>query len=389
MKTNKKIKSEYIIEVSDPKIGMEGILVIDNTVLGPGKGGIRMTPDITTEEVCRLAQTMTLKNALADIPFGGAKGGIRWPGGSEELKKEFVQSYARAISPFIPAKYIAGPDVNTGEKEMSWLVEATGLWHAATGKPENLCVEVPGNCKGGLCKKCGIPHEAGSTGFGVAQATRIAAEVMGINIKGAEISIHGFGNVGTFAYRFLTKMGAKITAIADKDSVIYSKDGFDKNQIGKLIKEKKAVSHYRGNVKKLKAEEFWKIPVDILIPASVTDVINDTNKKHIKAKIIVEAANIPMRENIEDEFLQKGVLIVPDFVANSGGVISSFCEHEGHTLDLMFKTVENKITNTARIVLEESIRKNKNPRHVALELAQSRLHFGKTQKEDKLVCINC
>src|SRR3989344_2379987 len=103
---------EYILKVSDPKIGMEGFLVIDSTVLGPGKGGIRMTPDVTLEEVARLARTMTLKNALADIPFGGAKGGIKWPGGSDELKKEFVQSYARAIKHLIPHKYIAGPDVN-------------------------------------------------------------------------------------------------------------------------------------------------------------------------------------------------------------------------------------------------------------------------------------
>src|SRR3989304_7934253 len=105
---------EYIINVYDPQIGMEGFLVIDNTTLGPGKGGIRMTPNVTAEEVFRLARTMTWKNALAGIPFGGAKAGIVWTGGSVALKKTFITSFAHAISPFIPSRYIGGPDVNTG-----------------------------------------------------------------------------------------------------------------------------------------------------------------------------------------------------------------------------------------------------------------------------------
>ena len=364
---------EYILKVSDPKIGMEGFLVIDSTVLGPGKGGIRMTPDVTLEEVARLARTMTLKNALADIPFGGAKGGIKWPGGSDELKKEFVQSYARAIKHLIPHKYIAGPDVNTGEKEMQWFVEATGVWESATGKPKELCFEYTGDCKNGICQKCGIPHEAGSTGFGVAQATKVAAEIFGVDIKKARVAIHGFGNVGAFAYKFLTEMGAKVVAIADKTCAHYAPDGFEEKLIDELIKERKGLSHYSGKAKIIKFDEFWSVSVDILIPASVTDVINESNKDKIKAKIIVEAANIPMQERIEEEFLRKGVLIVPDLVANAGGVISSYCEHKGYGHEKMLAMVEEKIKNTTRLVLEESKRKKANPRHLAVELAQKKL----------------
>ncbi|MDO8655259.1 MAG: Glu/Leu/Phe/Val dehydrogenase dimerization domain-containing protein, partial [bacterium] len=197
-------QAEYRVEVYDPKTGMRGFLVIDSTTLGPGKGGIRMTPDITEEEVARLAKTMTFKNALADIPFGGAKGGIIWNGGSDELKKQYVQSYARAIKPFVPKKYIAGPDVNTGEREMQWFVEATGIWRSATGKPANLCMKLFG--KPG--EKCGIPHEFGSTGFGVAQAVAVAAELKGLDIKKATVAIEGFGNVGSFAFKYLKEMGA-------------------------------------------------------------------------------------------------------------------------------------------------------------------------------------
>ncbi|MBU4299532.1 hypothetical protein KJ636_05845 [Patescibacteria group bacterium] len=227
---------EYLVEVYDPKIGMRGFLVLDNLALGPGKGGIRMTSDVTMEEVFRLARTMTWKNALAEIPFGGAKAGIIWQGGSDGLKKQFIQSFARAIKIFIPQKYIAGPDVGTGEKEMQWFVEATRNWRSATGKPATLCLEIFG--KPGQ-KKCGIPHEFGSTGFGCAQATKVAAELLGIDIKKARVAIHGFGNVGTFTYKYLTQMGVKVVGLADLGAAIFEKEGFDNKIVARIIQEKR------------------------------------------------------------------------------------------------------------------------------------------------------
>jgi len=359
---------EYIVKVYDPEIGMEGFLVIDNTVLGPGKGGIRMTPDVTEEEIFRLARTMTYKCALSGLPFGGAKGGIVWKGGDKDLKKKFIQGFAKKIKPFLPKLYIAGPDVNTGEIEMKWFVEATGIFNSATGKPRNFCF-----VKNKKKKKCGIPHEIGTTGFGVAQATKVAADILGLDIKGATVSIHGFGNVGSFTFKFLKKMGAKVIAIADKSGVIFSEKGFDENLIEEIIKKKKEVIHYRGKAKKLKAEDFWEIPVDILIPASVTDVINENNKDKIKTKIIVEGANIPMREEIEEELFKKGILIVPDFVANAGGVITSFAEWKGYDLKKPFELIEKKIKKATQIVLRESLKKNINPRKVAINLAKEKI----------------
>jgi glutamate dehydrogenase (NAD(P)+) len=364
---------EYIVEVCDPEIGMEGFLVIDNTILGPGKGGIRMTPDLTVEEVFRLARTMTYKCALADLPFGGAKAGIVWKGGDEKLKKKFVQSFAKKIRIFTPRLYIAGPDVNTGEREMKWFVEATGVFNSATGKPRNFCLPT------GKRKKCGIPHEIGTTGFGVALSTKVAADILGLDIKGAKVSIHGFGNVGSFTYKYLIKMGAKVIAIADKSGVIFSENGFVKELIEEIIKERKEIMSYRGKAAKLKLEDFWSIPVEILIPASVTDVINEKNKDKIQAKIIVEAANIPMREEIEEELFKKGILIVPDFVANAGGVITSYAELKGYDLKKPFKLVETKIKKSTEIVLKESLKKNLNPRKVAVELAKEKI-FSKRRK---------
>ena len=361
VKTN--FESEYVVKVHDAKLGMTGVLVIHNTVLGPGKGGIRMTANVTEEEVLRLATTMTWKNAIAGIPFGGAKAGLVIPHGTtREVKKQMVQSFARALKPFLVSKYIAGPDVNSGEEEMQWFVEAADDWNAATGKPANYCVAHEGS------EKCGLPHELGSTGYGVAQAAAIAARIAGIDIKGATVAIHGFGNVGTFAYKFLTEMGAKVVAIADHTGAAYSESGFDSIKIQEIVEKK---HHVADGLKDetIKAEDFWGLKVDILIPASVTDVINDSNKNDIKAKIIVEGGNIVMRENIEKELFERGIMIVPDFVANAGGVISSYAEYAGYNPKKMFKMVKDKITAATENVLLTSVKKKINPREVAMNQA--------------------
>jgi len=363
-----KFGPELVLKVWNPRLRMEGFLVIDNTALGVGKGGIRMTPNVSEEEVARLARTMTWKNALADIPFGGAKAGIVWRGGSDQLKKQYIQSFARLIKLFTPKKYIAGPDVNTGEREMQWFVETTGNWRSATGKPADFCMRVFG--KPG--EKCGIPHEFGSTGFGVAHATSVAAKFKGISIKGAKVAIHGFGNVGTFTFKYLTEMGAKVVALADSKTALFDKKGLDRTLIDRLIQESKPLNNYPQAVH-TEPKDFWDIPVDILIPASVTDVINKSNKDKIKAKIIVEAGNIPMTEDIEEDLFKKGILILPDFVANAGGVISSYAEYRGYNPKRMFELVERKIKKSARLVLERSIKENKNPRIVALKIAKAKV----------------
>ena len=365
---NDKWGPEYIVRVHDAGIGMEGILIIDNTVLGPGKGGVRMTPDITEEEVFRLARTMTWKNALADIPFGGAKSGIRYDPKGRKNKKELIRSFAKAIQIFTPAKYVAGPDVNTGEKEMKWFAEATGNWKSVTGKPADLCMKIF-RWSG---KKCGIPHEFGSTGFGVAHAVKVAAEISGMDIKGAKVAIEGFGNVGSFVFKYLKQFGASIVAVSDIKGTVYNKKGLDENKLNALRKKGNFVTSYSGG-EKMKHDGIFALPVDILVPASVTDVINDSNKDSIKAKIIVEGANIPMREEIEEELFGKGILIVPEIVANAGGVISSYAEYRGFNPKTMFQLVEKKITNDVKMILKESLRHNCNPREVAVKLAIARL----------------
>ncbi len=358
---------EYCIQVSDPKIGMKGYLVIDNTILGPGKGGVRMTPTVTLSEVFRLARTMTWKNALVDIPFGGAKAGMVWNGGSEELKKLHVQAFARALKPFIPHLYITGPDVSSGEREMQWIAEEVGVWNAATGKPATYCEVNPDGSK-----KCGLPHEYGSTGFGVAHATRVAASILGMDLQKSKIAIEGFGNVGTFAFKFLKQWGANIVAVSDSRGTAYSLQGFDQEALFDLKSQKKSVTDYPG-VEKRSKDAIFGLDVDILIPASVTDVINDMNKDTIKARLLVEGANIPMRENIEQELIARRVVIVPDFVANSGGVISSYAEYSGYSPQQMFALVEEKVVKAANIVMTRSMESKTNPRTVAYDIAKEKV----------------
>lgn len=366
---------EYILKVRDPKIGLDGFLVIHNTALGVGKGGIRMTPDVSEEEIYRLAATMTWKNSLAGIPFGGAKAGIKWAGGTDAKKKTLIQSFARAIRLFLIKKYIAGPDVNTGEKEMKWFAEAVGKWAVATGKPAGYCLVMPSG------EKCGIPHELGSTGFGVAHAARTAAELIGLPIKGATAAIHGFGNVGAFVYRYITEMGAKVVALADRNGAIFRKQGLEPEKISNLIKNRASVTSYPG-AKKVKPEDFWKMPAEILIPASVTDVIHEGNKNDIRAKLIVEGGNIPMREDIEDELFRKGIMFVPDFVANAGGVISSYAEYKGYSPKKMFELVEKKIVTATRAVVSESLKRKRNPRAVAMDLARRRVESAMRRRKN-------
>lgn len=364
---------ENVVRIYDPQIDMEGFLVIDNTLAGPGKGGFRMTPDVTVEEVSRLARAMTLKNVLAGVPFGGAKAGIIWKGEKDDLalKEKYVRSFARALKPFLGKRYISAPDVNVGEREIRWFVDEAGDWNAATGKPADLCT------RRGFKKICGIPHELGSTGFGVAHATRQAAEVLGMNIKGAKVAIHGFGNVAMFAYKFLTEMGANIVAVANSRFTLFSEGGLDKSFLNSVVSGEKKLDDYPGE--KFPLEKFWEIESDILIPASVTDVINESNKDKLKTKLIVEGANIPMREEIENELFERGIAIVPDVVANSGGVISSYAEYKGMTNDQMFRLVEEKVVPVTREVMERSVKEKTNPRAIAMEIASKRLENLRNQ----------
>ena len=356
---------EIYLTVTDDKIGMTGFLVVESTERGPGKGGLRMTSGVTLEEVARLAHTMTWKNALFELPFGGAKSGIIWPGGDAAKKEAFVRSFANQIKKYIPEKYVAGPDVNTGETEMVWIADETGLWGASTGKPSAYCAEIDDK------KYCGLPHELGSTGFGVAVSTIATAKLMKLVPAETSVGIHGFGNVGTFAAKHLLEAGFKVVLLAGSKGATYRPDGFTLEEVEAVMAKTKKLDDLPGEKKT--DEEFWATPVDILIPASVTNVINETNHASIKTKLMVEGGNIPMTDQIEKVLHDRGIITVPDFVANGGGIISSYAELQGSSPTKMFDLVTAKITKATAAVMEKSLADNLYPRQVALELAKANL----------------
>ncbi len=367
---------EKILQVYDQETNMKGILVIDNTALGPGKGGIRITATVTIEEVFRLARTMTWKCALAGLPFGGAKAGIIADAKkiTKAEKIKLVKKFAVALKPLSPSQYIAGPDINTGEEEMAAYAIANGNLRSCTGKPAHMCVR-PG-------EKCGIPHEYGSTAYGVFHATIIASKYADLDLRRARVAIDGFGNVGSSLAKYLSDYDVRIIAVSDSKGCIYNQDGLNYEELKRVKIETGSVINYeRGRT--LRHEEIFELPADILVPASIPDVINEKNVDRVQAKLIVEAANIPIRYNVEKILHERGILVAPDIVVNAGGVISSYAEYIGENPERMFEMVKERISRNIDLILREALREKTPPRDVALRIAQKRvkdaMEKGKTR----------
>jgi glutamate dehydrogenase (NAD(P)+) len=349
---------EKIVEVYNPKVGMHGFVVIDNTALGPGKGGIRMTPTVSVTEVSRLARAMTWKNALADLPFGGAKAGIIADDRqiTQQKKDEIVASFSEALKSVCPSLYVAGPDMNMAEHEMEIFAKANGSMQACTGKPKKIG---------------GIPHELGSTGFGCFHALLVALKHMKKDVKGIRVAIEGFGNVGWFVAKFVTEAGGKVVAVSDSRGLIIDQKGFDFQKLAKVKEEKKTVTAYGGQI--VPNAEIIAVDCDVLVTAAIPDLLKDSDVSRVKAKCIIEGSNIPMSPVAEQMLHNRGVLVVPDFVANAGGVISSWVEYSGKDEKYMFKVVEEKIVRNTEQVLKRSEKEKKMPRIVAEQIAQERV----------------
>lgn len=353
------IGPRYVVKVYNSEFGVSGVLVIDNVKLGPGKGGIRMTSTVGEEEVSRLARAMTYKNALAGIPFGGAKAGLAFNPKTAEAKtkRRIVEWFARELKPFLPKLYIAGPDINMTEKEMAVFAKAAGDHRTATGKPKRLG---------------GLPHELGSTGLGVAEAVKIALAHRGLPLAGARVAIEGFGNVGAFAARFLTEAGMKIVAVSDSQGVVYNQNGLPWKELVRVKKDKGSVISFL-NSEKLPNDKIFTLPVDVLIPAALPDVINARNADQIESPVIVEGANIAITPEAEAKLISRGVLIIPDIIANAGGVISSYAEHRGYSEEKMFALVKRKIAEGMNLVLAKAKENAQSPREAALAIAVRRV----------------
>ncbi len=354
-----KFGPEKVLELYDPKTKMKGFVVIHNTALGPGKGGVRFTPTVSREEVFRLAREMTWKCALAELPFGGAKSGIKSPKKiNSQQKDEIVKAFAQAIKSICPSKYVAAPDIYMAEHEMELIAKEIGDNKACTGKPKSMG---------------GIPHELGSTGFGVYHAIKTAAQFLNLNLDNCTIAIEGFGNVGSFVAKHLSQNSkSKIVAVSDSKGAIYNPSGLNITELLKIKQETGSVLNYK-DAKQISCPELIEVQTDILVPAAMPDIVTKNNIDNIKAKLIVAGSNIFTSYELEQKLHEKGIIVVPDFVANAGGVISSYVEYTNGTEEQMFKLIEEKITKNTKLVLERSREKAIKPRDAAMEIAKERV----------------
>ncbi|THF84980.1 Glu/Leu/Phe/Val dehydrogenase [Deinococcus sp. KSM4-11] len=297
----------------------EGYRVQHNTSRGPAKGGVRFHQDVTLSEVMALSAWMTVKNAAVNLPYGGGKGGIRLDprqystGELERITRRYTSEIGLIIG---PDKDIPAPDVNTGPQTMAWMMDtysmnvgrtATGV---VTGKPVSL---------GGSLGR------ADATGRGVFVTGSEAMKKLGMPLEGARIAIQGFGNVGEAAARIFHEHGAKIVAIQDVTGTIHSEAGIDPGAALSHLRATGRITDFPGS-EEIAAADFWGVDCDVLIPAALEKQITLVNADRIKARLIVEGANGPTIPAADDLLADKGITVVPDVLANAGGVTVSYFE---------------------------------------------------------------
>jgi len=343
---------EKIIYIYEPRCGLKGIIVIDNIAAGPGIGGIRMAPDVSTGEVFRLARAMTWKNALAGIPHGGAKSAIL-ADPSTPNKETLIRQFARAMESM--DGYIPGPDMGTDETSMAWVRDEIGR-------------------SVGLSKVLGgIPlDQIGATGYGLAVCAEVAQDFADFELEGARVVIQGFGNVGSHAARYLEERGAVLVAASDLDGTVYDPEGIDVAKLCAIKQETGRVTTYEGG-EKLPIEAWIDVDCEVFVPAARPDVIDETNALRLKSKLVLQGANIPVTARAERILHDNGILSVPDFVANAGGVICAAVEYRGGTQKQAFETIEEKVRENTREVLELARSHSQMPAEAALSLAKQRV----------------
>jgi glutamate dehydrogenase/leucine dehydrogenase len=346
---------EKVLHLHDPRVGLKAIVVVDNTACGPAIGGVRMAANVTLEEVFRLARAMTMKNAAAGLPHGGGKAGILADPHQAD-RPRLIRAFAHAIRDL--RDYIPGPDMGTDEECMAWIFDEIGR---AVGLPRVLG---------------GIPlDEIGATGYGLACCAEVAARFAGMKLAGATMAIEGFGNVGRPTARFLAQRGVKLVAASDSHGAIADPEGIDVESLYAVKERERAVVAYQRG-RKLPASELVTFPCDILVPAARPDTIHADNAGTIRARLVLSGANIPATEQGEAILHRRGILLVPDFIANAGGVICAATEYHGGTQATAFERIAQSIRDNTEVVLHRAQEEGIMPRQAAVALARERVEHA-------------
>jgi glutamate dehydrogenase (NAD(P)+) len=369
---DREVRVEVVIELDSGKIGnFIGYRVQHDNARGPFKGGLRYHPTVDVDEARSLASLMTWKTALVDLPFGGAKGGINCDpnklsrGELERLTRKFIEKIHDMIGPH---KDIPAPDMGTDAQVMAWIMNEYGKYEGfepacVTGKP----VEFHGSAG----------REA-ATGFGVAIVARELLGRLKRTITGTSFAIQGYGNVGSHSARCLAQMGGKIVGVSDAYGAIVNSDGIDITELDKHVAVSRKIVGFKGGAA-ITNEQLLTMPVDVLIPAALGGVFDRDMAKAVVAPVIVEAANGPTWPEADEVFKDRGILVVPDVLANAGGVIVSYFEwvqnlqHFRWPLEQIQREEELKLVEAFREVYDLATRKNVTMRTAAFMKAIARV----------------
>lgn len=323
----------------------EGYRVHHNTSRGPAKGGLRYHPKSTLAEVMALSAWMTVKTALVNVPFGGGKGAVRVDPKKlsaselERLTRRYTSEISFAIG---PDRDIPAPDVNTNAQIMAWMVDTYAATSGAfktnvvTGKPLGLG---------------GSPAREDATGRGILICARRVAKALDLSIKNARIAVQGFGNVGAAAARFLHAEGARIVAIQDISGTKYDPSGFNPGEVSEYLRGGGNLNEYPTG-ETLSQDAFWDIETDMLVPAALENQIDGRIAKRIRTRVVLEGANGPVTPSGDDVFRQRDIHVVPDVLANSGGVIVSYFEWAQDVSSLLWG--EEQVVRRLRDILESA-----------------------------------
>jgi glutamate dehydrogenase/leucine dehydrogenase len=355
-------------------IQVKAFIVKHRDSLGPAKGGIRMSPSVTMDDIQGLSMEMTWKTSLIGVPFGGGKSGIQIdPAGINVNDKEIIiRSFTRGAMRHIgPEIYVPAPDMGTNEIDMGHIRDCLAYSHGqsitngcyVTGKPI-----IVG----------GIIGRKEATGRGVAYTVLAACKKLGIDIKKARIAVQGFGNVGSIAAAELFGFGAKIVAVSDVSGGIIDKDGIDINKLLNYVKDCGPIFSYPA-AKRCSNEDVLTCDCDILVPAATQSVITNEIADSIKAKIIAEGANSPTTPDADEILAKKKIFVIPDILCNAGGVFVSYLEYtqetqrEQMTLEQVNKRLSERMNARFEQVFDYSSKKNLTMRQAAMDIAVGRV----------------
>ncbi|HWI16073.1 MAG TPA: Glu/Leu/Phe/Val dehydrogenase [Burkholderiales bacterium] len=351
-----------VMHVHHPALGLKATLVVDNVAAGPSIGGLRIATDVTTLECMRLARAMTLKNAAAGLAHGGGKSVMyadpRMPAAHKEA---LIRAFAHALRSEVD--YIFGPDMGTDEKCMGWVKDEIGR---AVGLPRELG---------------GIPlDELGATGWGLRHAVEGALEHCAFELRGARVAIQGYGAVGMHAARFLCRDGAVLVAASDTRGTVIDPEGLEPDRLAACKQAGGSVIDYpRG--RRLGPDAIIDVECEIWVPAARPDVLHAGNAARLRAKLVPQGANIPCTPEAEAQLHQRGVIVIPDFIANAGGVICAAMEYHGATESAAFEAIAEKVRANTATVLANAAKHHRLPREAAMTLATERVRRAMSMRQ--------